>query len=94
MQSQKVTEGKTETISYYRGTEVWSALASQRLLHKFSVSTQDPARRPETQAPPQRSLLTVMTFPFRTFQNFSFEAQCYLSALRYESLEDNLVNCC
>lgn len=93
MQSQKVTEGKAETMSYYRGTEVWFALASQHLLHKLSVSTQDPARRPETQAPP--TLFTRSDdISSQNFQNFSFEAQCYFSALHYESLEDNLVNCC
>lgn len=67
MQSQKATEGPAETMSYHRGSEVWLALVIQSLLHKFSVSTQDPARRPEPRLPPCASL-PVLTFPLRTFQ--------------------------
>lgn len=57
MQGQKVNEVNAERMSYYKGTEMWLKIASQSLLCKLNVSTQDPARTSKSRRP-QSPVLT------------------------------------
>lgn len=92
MQRGKANETNAERMSV-TNTQVRDMLQFSGAHFISIVSTQGPARTHQNQAVPGGhkpisspfSVPAAMIFPLGIFQDFSFEAQDYLSALHYQS---------